>query len=100
MTTLSMDHVAWSMVQDLINRKEHMTKQSAKKLKPEYQHGGPKRQEILDKAVKYITDTSTALGTKNEKHSFLVDKLGLTETEYLECLNKATNGELVRSLWN
>jgi len=95
-----MDHVAWSMVQDLINRKENMTKQSAKKLKPEYQHGGPKRQEILDKAVKYITDTSTALGTQNEKHSFLVDKLGLTETEYLECLNKATNGELVRNLWN
>ena len=95
-----MDHVAWSMVQDLINRKENMTKQSAKKLKPEYQHGGPKRQEILDKAVLYITDTSTALGTQNEKHSFLVDKLGLTETEYLECLNKATNGELVRNLWN
>jgi hypothetical protein len=23
-----------------------------------------------------------------------------TETEYLEALNKATNGELVRNLWN
>ncbi len=78
-----------------------MTKQSAKKLKPEYQYGGPKRQEILDRAVKYITDTSTALGTQNQKHSFLVDKLGLTETEYLECLNKATNGAVVKeALWN
>jgi len=24
----------------------------------------------------------------------------MTETEYLEALNKATNGELVRNLWN
>ena len=95
-----MDHASWSMVQDLINRKEHMRKQSAKKLKPEYEYGGPKRQEILDKAVKYITDTTTALGTQNEKHWFLVNKIGLTETEYLECLNKATNGKLVESVWN
>ena len=47
-----------------------------------------------------ILDTTTALGTQNEKHWFLVNKIGLTETEYLECLNKATNGELVRNLWN
>jgi hypothetical protein len=46
-----MDHEAWSMVQDLINRKEHMTKQSAKKLKPEYQAGGSKRHEILEKQI-------------------------------------------------
>ena len=99
MTTLSMDHVAWSMVQDLINRKEHMTKQSAKKLKPEYQHGGPKRQVILDKAVEYISDTRLS-ATQGDRHYFLVNQLGLSETEYLECLNKATNGAMVRDLWN
>jgi hypothetical protein len=27
-TTLSMDHEPWSMVQDFINRKEHMTKEN------------------------------------------------------------------------
>ena len=76
-----------------------MTKQSAKKLKPEYQHGGPKRQVILDKAVEYISDTRLS-ATQGDRHYFLVNQLGLSETEYLECLNKATNGELVRSLWN
>jgi len=95
-----MDHVAWSMVQDLINRKEHMTKQSAKKLKPEYQAGGPKRQVILDKAVQYISDTRLS-ATQGVRHYFLVNQLGLSETEYLECLNKATNGGLVKeALWN
>jgi hypothetical protein len=38
-----------------------------KTLKPEFQHGGSRRQEILD-------------------------NLMMTETEYLEALNKATNG--------
>jgi len=76
-----------------------MTKQSAKKLKPEYQAGGPKRQVILDKAVQYISDTRLS-ATQGDRHYFLVNQLGLSETEYLECLNKATNGELVRNLWN
>ena len=76
-----------------------MTKQSAKKLKPEYQAGGPKRQVILDKAVQYISDTRLS-ATQGDRHYFLVNQLGLSETEYLECLNKATNGELVTNLWN
>jgi len=76
-----------------------MTKQSAKKLKPEYQAGGPKRQVILDKAVQYISDTRLS-ATQGDRHYFLVNQLGLSETEYLECLNKATNGGLVRDLWN
>ena len=77
-----------------------MTKQSAKKLKPEYQHGGPKRQVILDKAVEYISDTRLS-ATQGDRHYFLVNQLGLSETEYLECLNKATNGGLVKeALWN
>jgi hypothetical protein len=76
-----------------------MTKQSAKKLKPEYQAGGPKRQVILDKAVQYISDTRLS-ATQGDRHYFLVNQLGLSETEYLECLNKATNGKLVESVWN
>ena len=76
-----------------------MTKQSAKKLKPEYQHGGPKRQVILDKAVEYISDTRLS-ATQGDRHYFLVNQLGLSETEYLEALNKATNGAMVKDLWN
>ena len=90
-----MDHVAWSMVQDLINRKVKMTKE--KTLKAEYLPGGAKRQHILDKAVDYLR---TPGATQNIKHEFCLTYLMMTETEYLECLNKATNGELVRNLWN
>ena len=81
------------------NRKEYMSKQSAKKLKSEYQAGGSKRHEILEKAVRYISDTRLP-STQNHRHDFLVNQLGLSETEYLECLNKATNGKLVESVWN
>ena len=76
-----------------------MSKQSAKKLKPEYQAGGSKRHEILEKAVRYISDTRLP-STQNHRHDFLVNQLGLSETEYLEFLNKATNGKLVESIWN
>jgi len=92
-TTLSMDHGAWSMVQDLINRKEYMTK----KIKDEYMPGGARRQELLDKAVEYLREPGA---TQNIKHEFCLTYLKMTETEYLEALNKATNGELVRNLWN
>ena len=94
MTTLSMDHVAWSMVQDLINRKEHMTK---KTIKAEYMPGGARRQEMLDKAVEYLR---TPGATQNIKHEFCLTYLKMTETEYLEALNKATNGAMVKDLWN
>ena len=69
-----------------------------KTLKKEYQPGGEKRQEILDKAVQYILDPS--FGTQNAKHAFLLEEVGLSETEYLEALNKATNGGLVEAAWN
>ena len=75
------------MVQDLINRKEQMTKK--KTLKAEYLPGGAKRQFILDKAVDYLR---TPGATQNIKHMFCIDVLKMTETEYLEALNKATNG--------
>ena len=67
-----------------------------KNLKDEYKIGGENRQYILDKAVSYITSKNPRLGTQGDRHHFLLDKVGLTETEYLECLNKATNGAFVR----
>ena len=65
-----------------------------KTLKPEYQPGGAKRQYIIDKAVKYIKEFP---GLQGDKHSFLINEIGLSETEYLEALNRASNGELVRT---
>lgn len=66
-----------------------------KTLKPEYQPGGAQRHVILDKAVQYLLDPR--FGLQGDKHSFLINQVGLSETEYLEALNRATNGELVRS---
>ena len=61
-----------------------------KKLKEEYQPGGSKRQEILNKAVTYILDPK--FGTQNMKHAFLLEEVGLSEAEYLTCLNAANTG--------
>jgi len=58
-----------------------------KKLKAEYQPGGSKRSEILYKAVQYILDPR--FGTQNAKHAFLLEEVGLSESEYLTCLNDA-----------
>jgi hypothetical protein len=52
---------------------------------------------MLDKAVDYLR---TPGATQQIKHEFCLTYLKMTETEYLEALNKATNGELVRNLWN
>ena len=90
-----MDHVAWSMVQDFINRKEYMSK--IKKIKSEYMPGGARRQELLDKVPEYLI---TPGASQSIKHEFCIEHLKLTETEYLEALNKATNGALVGDLWN
>ena len=79
-----MDHVAWSMVQDLINRKEYMNKQ----IKKEFLPGGSRRQELLNQVPEYLK----APGLQANKHMFCIDILKMTETEYLEALNKATNG--------
>jgi len=65
-----------------------------KKLKDEYKPGGAKRQHILDKAVNYI---ATGPGLQADKHYFCINNLMMTETEYLECLNKASGGELWKS---
>ena len=67
-------------------------------VKPEFQEGGSRRQEILDKAVEYILDPK--MGTQNHKHAFLLEQVGLSSTEYLECLTRASNGGLVKAaLW-
>ena len=66
-----------------------------KKLKEEYQPGGSKRQEILDKAVRYILDPK--FGTQNAKHAFLLEQVGLTTMEYLEALNRAAAGDAKES---
>ena len=67
-----------------------------KELKKEYQPGGSKRQFILDKAVDYLQTP----GLQADKHMFCIDVLKMTETEYLEALNKATNGAVVEAVWN
>ena len=67
-----------------------------KKIKAEYLPGGAKRQELLDQVPNYLK----APGLQANKHMFCIDVLKLTETEYLEALNKATNGGVVRSAWN
>ena len=68
-----------------------------RKMKEEYKPDGKNRQVILDKAVEFITAKLTM--TQGDRHHFLLDKVGLTETEYLECLNRATNGGVVREVF-
>ena len=65
-------------------------------IKEEFKPGGKNRQVILDKAVEFITAKLPI--SQGDRHHFLLDKVGLTETEYLECLNKATNGGFVREV--
>ena len=65
-----------------------------KTLKPEYQPGGAQRHVIIDKAVKYIKEFP---GLQANNMQFLLEEVGLSETEYLEALNRASNGELVRT---
>jgi hypothetical protein len=66
-------------------------------LKPEYQPGGSKRQHILDKAVEYLKD-HRLFASQQERHAFCTGELMMSETEYLEALNKATNGEFLNSI--
>ncbi len=68
-----------------------------KTIKAEFLPGGVKRQELLDQVPEYLLKPGADQATKMH---FCIDKLKLTETEYLEALNKATNGGLVDSAWN
>jgi hypothetical protein len=65
-----------------------------KEIKAEYLPGGAKRQELLDQVPGYLAGPGADQATK---HHFCLDVLKLTETEYLEALNKAAGGELVKS---
>jgi len=65
-----------------------------KEMKAEYLPGGAKRQELLDQVPGYLAGPGADQATK---HQFCIEQLKLTETEYLEALNKATGGELVRT---
>jgi len=67
-----------------------------KKIKAEYLPGGAKRQELLDEVPKYLKTP----GLQANKHMFCIDILKMTETEYLEALNKATNGGIEGAVWN
>ena len=73
---------------------------SSRTLKPIFQRGGSRRQEILDQAVEMLA--SRRGGTQGDKMHFCMTNLGMDDTEYLECLNKASNGGLVKSAlgWN
>ena len=68
-----------------------------KTIKAEYLPGGEKRQELLEQVPEYLLKPGADQGTK---HHFCLEVLKLTETEYLEALNKATNGGLYKDLWN
>jgi len=82
--------IVWDII--IINRKDNMTKS----IKAEFLPGGAKRQELLDSVPKYLQ----APGFQGDKHLFCLEVLKLTETEYLEALNKATNGGVVEAAWN
>ena len=65
-------------------------------IKKEFLPGGARRQELLDQVPDYLKTP----GLQANKHMFCIDVLKLTETEYLEALNKATNGGVVEAAWN
>ena len=95
--------VLWDFI--TTNRKDNMSKETmsteeakGKTLKKEYQRGGSKRQHILDKAVEYLK--APIRETQGDRHHFCLTNLMMNETEYLEALNKATNGGLVEAAWN
>ena len=59
-------------------------------MKKEYQPGGAKRHVILDKAVEYLN--APRFGLQGDKMHFLMEELGLSQSEYLTALHKATTG--------
>ena len=68
---------------------------STRTLKPIFQRGGARRQEILDQAVEMLASRSGP--PQGEKMHFCMTNLGMNDTEYLECLNQATNGGVVKA---
>ena len=70
-----------------------------RELKPEYQEGGSKRAEILEKAVRYLQD-KRIMQTQADRQSFLINELGLSTAEYMSVLDKASGGALMEAVWN
>ena len=66
-----------------------------KTLKAEYQAGGAKRHVVLEKAIEYLKDPR--FGLQGDKMRFLMDELGLSQSEYLTCLNAAAGGDYWQS---
>ena len=72
---------------------------STRTLKPIFARGGARRQEILDQAVEMLASHTGP--SQGEKMHFCMTNLGMDDTEYLECLNKASDGGVVKAaLWN
>ena len=75
-----------------MTKKTISTEEAKKKtIKPEWQPGGSRRQELLDKAVEYLK--APIMETQADRHHFCLNNLMMTETEYLDALNKAVAGE-------
>ena len=73
-------------------KKTISTEEAKKKtIKPEWQPGGSRRQELLDKAVEYLK--APIMETQAARHHFCLNNLMMTETEYLDALNKASGGD-------
>ena len=70
-----------------------------RELKPEYQEGGAKRGEILAKAVRYLQDTKLH-ATQADRQHFLLNVIGLSTSEYMRVLDKASGGALMEAVWN
>jgi len=65
-------------------------------LREKVQQGGEDKQKILDKAVKYILNPK--YGTIEKKYHFLINNLGLTESEYKQCFDKASENSVLRGM--
>jgi hypothetical protein len=65
-------------------------------LREKVQQGGEDKQKILDKAVKYILNPK--YGTLEKKYHFLINNLGLTESEYKQCFDKASENSVFRGM--
>ena len=61
------------------------------------------RKELVARAVRFLIKTegkvmpNGVMPSQQVKMKYLIEEKGLTMTEYLEALNQASGGELVRS---
>jgi len=61
------------------------------------------RKELVEKAANFLIKTegkalpNGVMPTQQMKMQFIIEEKGLTMTEYLEALNIASNGELVKT---